>query len=327
MGGKEMKRILYFSILAIAVTLSSCKEKLNDESIFPYVSETLDTKSYTFQLDSFVKRSYLLPYNVEFRYKMQDISSDMNYNLVPCSYEKAITVAVLAKYLWWDVYEAQTGSKAFLQKYGPKILCVIGSAGHNPSTGTIKLGVAEGGLKVTLHAINNLDPSNVAMLNEYYFKTMHHEFSHILHQTKNYPAEFRTISAGHYKPNGWEERSDEEARSLGFTGNYGSSQEREDWVEMIANYIVMSDAEWEKILSDASKGWKQDDDGQLHQLEKDEDGVDGVAVINQKLGMCRAWMQEAWNIDLDALRQEVQYRQTHMNIDSLRNQVITIEAK
>ena len=318
-----MKKLCYIIILFAGIVLSACNEKLDPESIFPNTQEELDPTSYSFQLDSFCKKNFLEEYNVEFRYRMQDISSDMDFNLVPCTYDNAITMAVLAKYLWWDVYDAVTGSPEFLRNYGPRIICLIGSAGHN-STGSVTLGVAQGGLKVTLHAINYIDPSNVSTLNEYYFKTMHHEFSHILHQTKTYPAEFRTISAGFYKPNGWEERSEQEARSLGFTGNYGSSQEREDFVEIIANYIVKTDDEWASMMSDAAKGWKQDDDGTLHQLEKDEDGIDGPAVIEQKLAICRNWLRDDWNIDLDSLRNEVQRRQANMNIDSLRNQVLTI---
>lgn len=318
-----MKKLCYIIILFAGIILSACNEKLDSESIFPNTQEELDPTSYSFQLDSFCKKNFLEEYNVEFRYRMQDISSDMDFNLVPCTYDNAITMAVLAKYLWWDVYKEVTGSYEFLRQYGPRIICLIGSAGHN-STGSVTLGVAQGGLKVTLHAINYIDPSNVSTLNEFYFKTMHHEFSHILHQTKTYPAEFRTISAGFYKPNGWEERSEQEARSLGFTGNYGSSQEREDFVEIIANYIVKTDDEWASMMSDAAKGWKQDDDGTLHQLEKDEDGIDGPAVIEQKLAICRNWLRDDWNIDLDSLRNEVQRRQANMNIDSLRNQVLTI---
>ena len=317
-----MKKLCYIIILFAGIVLSACNEKLDPESIFPNTQEELDPTSYSFQLDSFCKKNFLEEYNVEFRYRMQDISSDMDFNLVPCTYDNAITMAVLAKYLWWDVYKEVTGSYEFLRQYGPRIICLIGSAGHN-STGSVTLGVAQGGLKVTLHAINYIDPSNVSTLNEFYFKTMHHEFSHILHQTKTYPAEFRTISAGFYKPNGWEERSEQEARSLGFTGNYGSSQEREDFVEIIANYIVKTDDEWASMMSDAAKGWKQDDDGTLHQLEKDEDGIDGPAVIEQKLAICRNWLRDDWNIDLDSLRNEVQRRQANMNIDSLRNQVLT----
>lgn len=48
------------------------------------------------------------------------------------------------------------------------------------------LGQAEGGMKVTLFRVNEIDKNNlsVAQLNEYYFKTMHHEFTHILNQKK-----------------------------------------------------------------------------------------------------------------------------------------------
>ena len=320
-----MKKFSYIIMLLAAISFSACKETLDPDSIFPDTKEELDPNSYSFQLDSFCKKNFLEVYNVEFRYRMQDISSNMNFNLVPCSYDNAITMAVMAKYLWWDVYDAVTGSPEFLRHYGPRIICLIGSGGHN-ATGSVTLGVAEGGLKVTLHAVNYIDPSNVSTLNEYYFKTMHHEFSHILHQTKTYPAEFRTISAGYYKPNGWEERSEQEARSLGFTGNYGSSQEREDFVEMIANYIVKTDDEWASMMSDAAKGWKKDDDGTLHQLEKDVDGVDGPAVIQQKLTIYHNWLRDEWGIELDSLRNEVQRRQANMNIDSLRNQVLTIGA-
>jgi substrate import-associated zinc metallohydrolase lipoprotein len=175
-----MKKLCYIIILFAGIVLSACNEKLDPESIFPNTQEELDPTSYSFQLDSFCKKNFLEEYNVEFRYRMQDISSDMDFNLVPCTYDNAITMAVLAKYLWWDVYDAVTGSPEFLRHYGPRIICLIGSAGHN-STGSVTLGVAQGGLKVTLHAINYIDPSNVSTLNEYYFKTMHHEFSHILH--------------------------------------------------------------------------------------------------------------------------------------------------
>ena len=50
------------------------------------------------------------------------------------------------------------------------------------------LGTAEGGKKITLYEVNSLDFENVdiEVLNEYYFKTMHHEFAHILHQKRNY---------------------------------------------------------------------------------------------------------------------------------------------
>jgi hypothetical protein len=47
------------------------------------------------------------------------------------------------------------------------------------------LGTAEGGLKITLYNAESLKPADLDNLNEYFFKTMHNEFSHILHQNIN----------------------------------------------------------------------------------------------------------------------------------------------
>ena len=43
-------------------------------------------------------------------------------------------------------------------------------------------------MKITLYNVNDINPDkiDINLLNEYYFQTMHHEFAHILHQTKNY---------------------------------------------------------------------------------------------------------------------------------------------
>ena len=58
------------------------------------------------------------------------------------------------------------------------------------------LGTAEGGMKITLYNVNDINPDkiDINLLNEYYFQTMHHEFAHILHQTKNYDPAFDRIT-------------------------------------------------------------------------------------------------------------------------------------
>jgi hypothetical protein len=58
---------------------------------------------------------------------------------------------------------------------------------------------------------------------------------------------------------------------------------------------------------------------------EDEDGLDGVAAIEQKVAIARQWFREAWGIDLDALREEVRTRQDAYNIESLRELVYGIQ--
>ena len=57
---------------------------------------------------------------------------------------------------------------------------------------------------------------------------------------------------------------------------------------------------------------------------EDRDGVDGVALLTQKINIARNWFKEQWNIDLDALRNAVQTRVKNYTpevLESLRQQV------
>ena len=286
-------------------------------SIFDSTEEELDPTSYTYKFDLFLQKEFLKPYNLQFAYKMQDISADKEYNLVPASLENSKKLAVLVKYLWFDVYK-KVADSTFLRKYGPRMIHLIGSPGYNPANGTELLGLAEGGIKISLLKVNQIDISNVETLNEYYFKTMHHEFAHILHQTKSYPVDFNLISYKNYSPYSWQDRPDEIAWSLGFVSSYGSSQTREDFVEVIANYIVKTDAQWNNMLDKASKEWVYDEvQNTISPVTTEIDGVNGKEVILKKLDICRQWLFGSWGISLDALRYEVQTRQANINMNAL----------
>ena len=377
-----MKKIQYYisALLLVAVaamSLSSCSEDKLGDTIFPDVDETLDSSSYTYKLDKFLKENYLDKYNLTFLYRMPDISTNMNYNLVPATYENSIDLAVLCKHLWFDVYDKVAGDD-FLKRWGPRIILLVGSPAYDPTAGTETVGLAEGGIKISLFKVNAMNINDFRMMNEYYFKTMHHEFAHILHQTKTYPTEFNTISIGHYDSNNWQYRGDE-VTSLGYVTTYASSEFREDFAETIANYIVKTDAEWNRILELAARGWAtsaedddldvtyfcyyyypnndasqdlvycaeryvvnvEDENGVMHKYYRndrdsegnrievydveDKDGIDGAEAILKKVDIARQWLKDMWGVDLDELRNEVQYRQATYNIDELRKQVTDIQ--
>ncbi len=304
-----MRRILFQIVLISVLTagFTSCaKEDEFGPSIFD-ITEKTDLKSASFAFDSWLKESYLIPYNLDFRYRLQDVGSNQDYNLVPTSIEKAKQMAKLVKYLWFDVYSNIVNDE-FLKENGPRIIHLIGSPAYNPISGTILLGTAEGGLKVTLYRCNELNPTDIEMMNEYYFKTMHHEFAHILHQKRNYPIEFGLISQGKYNPLGWQERTDSEAATLGFVSPYAGSQNREDFVEIIANYLVKTDAQWDSILEMASKPGV-DSYGKI----LPDDNIKGDEIIKQKLAIASKWLKDSWNIDIFALRTEIVKRQNNIN--------------
>ena len=251
-----MKNIFLNSILALSmmISFSSCDSDKLGDTIFEEVSDEINPNSYTYSFDSWLKDNYLETYNIDFVYKMRDISTDMNYNLVPVTLNDGIDMAMLTKYLWLDAYKDVAGIE-FMNEYGPRIIHLVGSPAYNPASGTMVLGLAEGGIKITLYRGNSLDYRDVEMMNEFYLKTMHHEFAHIFHQTKTVPRDFRELSAVNYDPLGWQDRDSLVAYSMGFVSNYGSSAVHEDFVEIIANYIVKADSTWNQMLDDASKGW------------------------------------------------------------------------
>lgn len=377
-----MKKIKYFisALLLVAVaamTFSSCSEDKLGPTIFPDVDETLDPNSYTYKLDKFLKVNYLDKYNLTFLYKMPDISTNMNYNLVPAEYNNAIDLAVLCKHLWFDVYDKVAGDD-FLKTYGPRIILLIGSPAINPNSGSEIVGLAEGGIKISLFKVNSMNISDFEQMNELYFHTMHHEFAHILHQTKTYPTEFNTISVGRYDANNWQYRGDE-VTSLGFVTPYGSSEYREDFAETIACFIVYTEPQWNRLMELARRGYATsasdddldavyysyyyypdndteqdlvyveerfvvvvtDADGTVHKYWRnnrdkegnrivvydvvDKDGINGEEAILQKVQIARQWFRDAWNIDLDSLRNEVQTRQATYDINELRLMVNNIQ--
>src|SRR5699024_11018504 len=123
------------------------------------------------ELDLWLDQNYLYTYNVDFKYRMEDIESSLNNNLVPIEYNMAVKMARAVKYLWFEAYD-EAGGINFTRQFAPKIIHVIGSWQWN-TNGTYTLGYAEGGLKVTLVGGNWLNPNDIADMNERYFKTMH----------------------------------------------------------------------------------------------------------------------------------------------------------
>jgi len=259
----KLSILIIATVAMVSFTLGSCSDDNLGASIFDTVDHPLDKSLYTFPLDTFVKVNFQEPYNVRYMYKMQDMSlssSDLQKNLTPCSYDKSVDLATLAKYLWFDIYkELANQHEIFLKKYSPRIIHIIGSKSLNVSQGTETLGVAEGGLKISLYNANNLSVDDIDMMNEYFFKTMHHEFGHILDQTISRPLLFNLLSNGQYDASGWTNTPDSVAAGRGFVSPYASSMAREDWVEVLANYVTRDTLSWNILLGSAEYEWEEID--------------------------------------------------------------------
>lgn len=278
-----MKNIKWLFIALAAVGLWACSEDdLDSTSIF---EKDATVKN---EFDEWLQKNYTEPYNIEFKYRFEDKESNTQYNLAPADYDKAVALAKMTKFLWLESYEELLGPE-FIRTYCPRLMHLVGSPAYN-SQGSIVLGTAEGGLKITLYNVNAIDLEDVDidMLNYWYFKTMHHEFAHILHQTKNYSTDFNLISASNYQSSSWVNVTDKQALDMGFVSPYASSETQEDFVEIIAIYVTNTPEYWDALVGSAN--------------------ATGQALINQKLELVKDYLKTSWGIDLDALRDIVQRR-------------------
>lgn len=281
-----MKKYIFRMVLlaSLFVGFTACNEDDFTETIFP-VDETKEMD----ELDTWLTKNYTLPYNVEFQYKWKDIESDIKKTLTPADSAKSAKLAIIVKYLWFDAYNEVIGTD-FLKANTPRQIVLIGSPGYE-NNGTMVLGTAEGGYKVTLYMVNTLTDETLRdyeTLEQYYFTTLHHEFTHILNQKKPYDPDFDKISVADYVSGDWYQVSNTTALQKGFIRNYAMVEGREDFAETMAQYITNSDATWAAKLKTA--------------------GTSGAAIINRKLEMVRNYLATSWNLDLDELHRAVQHR-------------------
>ena len=259
---KKLNILLFVFLAYVGVnSFVACSEDELGPTIFPAEDKPLDRTLGTFPLDTFIKKHMLERYNMKYIYRMEDVGADMQKNLVPAKYEKSVDIAILTKYLWLDVYDKLAGEKeVFLKKYAPRIIHVIGSPAYNED-GSRTVGVAEGGVKITLMEANKLNVDEIEGangLNNLFFHTMHHEFAHILDQTYQRPTAFDLLSSALYDA-AWNDKHDSVQCSLGFVTPYGSSANREDWVEVLSCYVTYTQERWDNLLESASYDWEDVD--------------------------------------------------------------------
>ena len=256
-----MKKILsILGVAALIMALSSChKDEDFTASIFKTDTPVVDKDLATAPFDQWLYDNFLVPYNVEVQYKFNFPASDKNFLLTPAEYGRSQLLAHFIRYLFYDVYTKYAGDN-FMKQYGPRIFHFIGSTGYSPTTGTEVLGTAAGGVKITLYNVNEIKPwsptvsysgEDVELLNERIFHTMHHEFSHILHQTKSYPVTFGQVTSGTYDPITWQERDSTTTHQFGYVTHYASSATYEDFVETLSCIITDTDHRWMNRIIDA----------------------------------------------------------------------------
>jgi substrate import-associated zinc metallohydrolase lipoprotein len=305
------KNILYLlPVVMMALALVSCsKDEIKSESVISVDNYVPN------EFDLWLEENYRNPYNIDFKYRYEEIESDLNYYTVPATYEASVKMAHLVKYLCVETYNEVAGIE-FTRSQFPKMFFLIGEWEYR-NNGSFILGTAEGGRKILLSGLTYLEPildgkteyndfpfefgSDIAEnLNHYYIKTIHHEFTHILNQTKDYPTSFRQVTPSSYVSDSqFSEPYNSAYLKRGFISAYAQTNTAEDFAEMVSEYVTHSPEWWEAQMKAADGKWS--DDPTQEQT--------GRVLIEQKLDITRDYMHTIWNIDLDRLRESILRRQ------------------
>jgi substrate import-associated zinc metallohydrolase lipoprotein len=273
-------KLFYIPLLALTLCSACSDDDLDDTSVI-VTSETEQT-----EFDKWLQVNFVAPYNIQFVYRYVDNETDMNYYQVPADYDQAVELAHIVKYTCIEAYDEVAGT-TFTRRYFPKMFYLSGTWEYR-NNGTFILGTAEGGKKIFLAGVNFLDEykDNVTSLNYYYLKTIHHEFTHILNQTIDYPTSFQEITGSEYVADSWSESPyDTDYLTRGFISAYSQNSATEDFAEMLSMYITNTEEQWEAWMTEA--------------------GTDGATLLQQKLDIVRSYMQDSWGIDIDELRSTV----------------------
>jgi len=269
-------------ITATLASLSSCSEDSLDDTTV--VKDSTRPKT---AFDQWLHRHYVETYNISLKYRLEDMETDFTYTLAPADLQNSVRLAHIVLHTWLQAYDEVAGID-FTRQLAPKLCQFVGSPAFETDN-RFMMGQAEGGMKITLFDVNELKLTR-SFLNNSYFQSIHHEFTHILTQTKDYDTDFQKISEGRYEPASWYASGKTETYALerGFISTYAMKEYNEDFAETLAFYLVYTPEEWQQKMTTA--------------------GTDGSAIIAQKLQMIRSYMQTTWNIDIDALRTVIQRR-------------------
>ena len=333
-----MKKILYPLCAALFFLGCSNHDKLSDDTPESDGS-TLNPQN---ELDRYLDKYIATPYSIEIVYRYEDNKLiNREYSYTPTQYDKAVQFVNVFKYLFVEPYVKIT-STTFLKEHSFNMLILLGQPAFN-SDGSKNVGLANVGRKVHLTEINNIQPNNIYWLNDNLLSTLYLENSHTLHQSIQYTTDYEKISLNDYQGGNcfshW--GSTRDYLKAGFITAYSSYDHDEDFVELLARYIVYYNASLDCGCATTNSSLDTDGDGFDDSLYtawkakfvnygditgyesasvweevlkeadvkiRDTETYTGKQKLEQKIAIMKKYLSETWNINLDEFRAEIRSR-------------------
>ena len=184
-------------------------------------------------LDVYIRDNFLEPYGVAVRYRYVDRYVAATERVAPTRRELVQPALDFLSKFWVEPYLQVSGGEEYFRNTVPAEVVLIGSPIFR-TDGTVVLGTADAGARITLTEINYIDEEDP----DWVFRqlgTIYHEYAHIMHQRFNLPPNFQQISPQGYTSSGsWFSLNDDQALRRGFVSPYGTSSFNEDFAEVVA---------------------------------------------------------------------------------------------
>lgn len=273
---KKLHILLSISLFSVLLGCKKTDDNL-DREIVGLGGETYAEGT----LDQWLKTNFTTPYNISVKYRWDGTEYANDKTLTPPKIERVQPLMEVVRSSWIDPYTAQAGQD-FIKKYAPKNYVLVGSLQYNPG-GTVTLGEAEGGIKVTLFNVNNFVKTN-RVVSKRVLKTIHHEFTHILNQTITYQKEFPRITPAGYTAD-W--NNSPGFAAAGFISQYAQAAPGEDFAEMVSIMLTEGRSGYEALL-------------------KANTTATAVTSIRAKEDLVVTYFKQTWGIDFYTLQTRVQ---------------------
>lgn len=245
-------------------------------------------------LDQYIQENFIDTYGVAVRYTFVDRYVDQNRRVTPPKREVVMPMLDFLTDFWVEPFIEVANGKRFFENHVPAEVIFIGSTMYN-FDGTVTLGTADAGARITLTEVNFIDEDN----QDWVFRqlgTIYHEFAHIVHQRYNLPPNWQEISPeGITSPGSWYNYTDEEALQRGFVSPYATSSFNEDFAEFVA-FLLYDPDFYSKYMTD-------EEDCTTTACEARNAGR---AKLKEKYAAVLAHYQQYTGVDLLAVRQKIQ---------------------
>lgn len=285
----SVTRLNILMLAGLALIISSCfpTEELN------VPVKQVDDGNLT-DLDIYINNNFLEEFNVAIRYKYEDRFVDPNEKAIPPRLSAVMPMLDFVQEYWIDPYLEVNNGEEFFRTHVPAEIVFLGGPIYNVD-GTLTLGTADAGARITFTDVNSVDPEDEDW-RDLQLNVVYHEFSHIVHQRYKLPSGFETISPNGYSgPGSWYTLTEEEALLRGFVTPYATLNPNEDFAETVAFYLF--DSEFAEKFTIAETNCQSNDC---------ENRNIGRSLIRQKVSAISNHYEKVTGINLESLRNIIQ---------------------